>query len=202
MQTASSPTRYPSYTSSKLQLGTLQHPTRENYSAITAYGASKLCNLLFMLEFHCHYGESGISCMAVHPGNLLPTNLTKNAGCMYRAAFTFLRPFTRSVVRARSTFCTYVLGVVNQLRLRSPKKSVTCKVIDCNVCFSTMNYITVHYFFVLSYYYYDGQSYICSHTKSLKKFQQMQKTVSCMCKLISSSLSGPSTCHSMSFSGV
>ena len=96
--------RYPSYTSSKLQLQTLQHPTRQNYSAITAYGASKLCNLLFMLEFHCRYGEEGISCTAVHPGNLLPTNLSKNAGCMYRAAFTFLRPLTKSVVSVEVHF--------------------------------------------------------------------------------------------------
>lgn len=141
-----------------------------------------------MLEFHCRYGESGISCTAVHPGNLLPTNLTKNAGCMYRAAFTFLRPFTKSVVRARSTFCTYVLGVVNQLHLRLLTTMFAFRLWITSLCT----------FFVLSYYHYDGQS--CSHTRSPKISTNAED--SCMCKLISSSLSGPSTCHSMSFNGV
>lgn len=106
--------RYPSYTSSKLHLGVLQHPTRESYSAVTAYGASKLCNLLFMLEFHRRYGDSGISCTAVHPGNLLPTNLSKNAGCMYKTAFTILRPLTRSVVRIIFTNLTAYLHVMSR----------------------------------------------------------------------------------------
>lgn len=94
---------FPSYSSSQLQLQALQHPSRDSYSAITSYGASKLCNLLFMLEFHQRYSDAGISCTAVHPGNLLPTNLVKNAGCLYRVGFTLARPFTSSVEQATAT---------------------------------------------------------------------------------------------------
>ena len=90
--------RYPSSDSSQLDLQFLQHPTADKYSAITAYGASKLCNLLFALEFHRRNVEDGISCNAVHPGNLLPTGLSSNAGFLYRVAFTAARLFTKSVV--------------------------------------------------------------------------------------------------------
>jgi len=67
-----------------------------------------------MLEFHRRYGDSGISCTAVHPGNLLPTNLSKNAGCMYKTAFTILRPLTRSVVRIIFTNLTANLHVMSR----------------------------------------------------------------------------------------
>ncbi len=90
--------RYPSVSSSHLNLQSLRHPNKETYSAITAYGASKLCNLLFMLEFHRRYNELGVACNAVHPGNLLPTNLMRNAGCAYFCAFSLARMFTRTVV--------------------------------------------------------------------------------------------------------
>ncbi|XP_064394863.1 WW domain-containing oxidoreductase-like [Halichondria panicea] len=94
---------YPSYNSSQLDLQFLQHPTTKKYSAITAYGASKLCNLLFTLEYHRRNVEDGISCNAVHPGNLLPTGLSCNAGYLYQAAFTAARLFTKSVDQAAST---------------------------------------------------------------------------------------------------
>ncbi len=68
------------------------------YRAITTYGASKLCNLLFALELHRRYTEKGVACTAVHPGNLLPTQLSRGAGLFYRAAFAMARPFTKSVV--------------------------------------------------------------------------------------------------------
>lgn len=90
--------RYPANTSSQLNLQLLQNPSADKYSAITAYGASKLCNLLFMMEFHRRNVEDGVSCNAVHPGNLLPTGLPSKAGLLYQAAFAAARPFTKSVV--------------------------------------------------------------------------------------------------------
>lgn len=95
---ASSLFRYPSYTSSCLDLQSLLRPSKEKYSAINAYGASKLCNLLFALQFHRNNVEHGVYCNAVHPGNLLPTNLTRDSGLMCKAAFAMARPFTKSVV--------------------------------------------------------------------------------------------------------
>ena len=90
--------RYPSYTSSYLDLQSLRHPSSDKYSAITAYGTSKLCNLLFALQFHRNYVEHGVYCNAVHPGNLLPTNLTRDSSLMCKAAFVMARPFSKSVV--------------------------------------------------------------------------------------------------------
>jgi WW domain-containing oxidoreductase len=90
--------RYPSDKSSKLDLHSLNHSSPAKYNPITAYGASKLCNLLFAMEFSRRYVEKGVACNAVHPGNLLPTGLSKGAGLFYRAAFAMARPFTKSVV--------------------------------------------------------------------------------------------------------
>ena len=96
------PPRHPGYTTSCLDLQSLRHPSKDKYSAITAYGTSKLCNLLFAQQFHRNNVEHGVYCNAVHPGNLLPTNLTRDSGLMYKAAFTLARPFTKSVVCALS----------------------------------------------------------------------------------------------------
>ena len=102
--------RYPSDNSSKLDLQFLQNPTPNNkYKVITAYGASKLCNLLFALEFNRRYVEDGIYCNAVHPGNILPTNLVRNAGMMYRTAFTLAKLFTKSLVSQQSIHCIQVI---------------------------------------------------------------------------------------------
>ena len=90
--------RYPAYMSSYLDLQSLRHPSKDKYSSITAYGTSKLCNLLFALQFHRNNVEQAVYCNAVHPGNLLPTNLTRDSGLMCKAAFTMARPFTKSLV--------------------------------------------------------------------------------------------------------
>jgi WW domain-containing oxidoreductase len=89
--------------SAPLHLSSLPHPPRQTYTATTAYGASKLCNLLFAFEFHRRFSSDGISCHSVHPGNLLATNLTWNAGIMYRLSVLLARPFTKSVEQAAAT---------------------------------------------------------------------------------------------------
>ena len=92
-------TRYPTpHPTTPLHLSSLPHPPQHTYTPITAYGASKLCNLLFALEFHRKYSERGVSCNAIHPGNLLPTNLMRGAGFLYRLSLILARPFTKSLV--------------------------------------------------------------------------------------------------------
>jgi WW domain-containing oxidoreductase len=81
-----------------LHIPSLPHPPKHTYTPITAYGASKLCNLLFALEFHRRFSLKGITCNAVHPGNLLATNLTRDAGILCRLSLLLARPFTKSVV--------------------------------------------------------------------------------------------------------
>ena len=90
--------RYPSPNNSQLDIQQLQYPRPEAYNATAAYGASKLCLLLLALVLHIQYSGRGVACNSVHPGNLLPTNLFRNAGCGYHVATMMARPFTNSVV--------------------------------------------------------------------------------------------------------
>ena len=102
------PVRYPTNYSSKLDLQSLRRPSPSSHRPITAYGASKLCNLLFALEFHRRYVEKGVACNVVHPGNLLPTGMAGKAGLFYRMGFALARPFTKSVVSATMVANSYV----------------------------------------------------------------------------------------------
>ena len=91
--------RYPSVDSTELPLHTLQHPSAVTYSPTTAYGTSKLCNILFTLELHRRFSDKGIFINAVHPGNLLATNLMRDCSCFYKAGFVAAKFFTKSLVR-------------------------------------------------------------------------------------------------------
>ena len=90
--------RYPSPKSHKLDLQSLQHPSKDSYNAFAAYGASKLCCMLLSQELHRRYSSDLISCNAVHPGNLLPTQLLRKTNCMYKALRLMAHPFTSSTV--------------------------------------------------------------------------------------------------------
>ena len=96
--------RYPSVRSCELDISSLQHSSKDSYNPMLTYGASKLCNVLFAMEVHRRYSSRGISCNAVHPGNLLPTQLMRNAGCLYKATGLVARLFTSSVVSS----CYYI----------------------------------------------------------------------------------------------
>ncbi|MGW4731037.1 SDR family NAD(P)-dependent oxidoreductase [Streptomyces shenzhenensis] len=52
----------------RLDLGDLD--LDKNYSAIRAYGAAKLENILFTNELHRRYHDAGISAASFHPGNV------------------------------------------------------------------------------------------------------------------------------------
>ena len=90
--------RYPDPKSSHLDLQILQHPSRNTYNAFAAYGSSKLCCLLLTQHLHRQYIGDGVSFNAVHPGNLLPTQLMRKASCMYKLLRLIVQPLTSSVV--------------------------------------------------------------------------------------------------------
>lgn len=90
--------RHPSVDSEFLDLSTIANPPRSTYSPILAYSASKLCNLLFALEVNRRFGSIGVTCNAIHPGNLLPTHLSRNSSLWYRLLYAFAWPFTKSLV--------------------------------------------------------------------------------------------------------
>jgi NAD(P)-dependent dehydrogenase (short-subunit alcohol dehydrogenase family) len=62
------------------------------WSAWTAYGRSKLCNVLFAAELARRLAGSGATSNSLHPG-VVATGFGRNDGGLNRYFFTFLRPF-------------------------------------------------------------------------------------------------------------
>ena len=71
--------------------------SKDKYWSIVAYNQSKLCNLLFSMELNRHLKSKGVTCNAVHPGNLIYTSLPKNSW-FYWLLFLMARPFAKTAV--------------------------------------------------------------------------------------------------------
>lgn len=82
--------------SKKLPLSELPLP-KNKYWSIVAYNQSKLCNLLFSMELNRRLKPKGVTCNAVHPGNLIYTALSNNSW-FYWLFFLMSRPFAKSSV--------------------------------------------------------------------------------------------------------
>lgn len=87
--------------SSKTISPTTLSPNAKKYWDVMAYNNAKLCNVLFAQELARRWQQQGILVFSLHPGNFVATNISKN-WWFYRAFFTLLRPFTKSVVSAQS----------------------------------------------------------------------------------------------------
>ena len=72
--------------------------SKDKYWSIVAYNQSKLCNLLFSMELNRRLKPKGVTCNAVHPGNLIYTSLSKNSW-FYWLFFIMARPFSKTSVR-------------------------------------------------------------------------------------------------------
>ena len=75
---------------------------REKYRNISAYGQAKLCNALFAAEVQRRYSDLGITAASLHPGSMIPTELSRGSQLM-RIAFALLTPFTKSVAQGAAT---------------------------------------------------------------------------------------------------
>lgn len=71
--------------------------SKDKYWSIVAYNQSKLCNLLFSMELNRYLKSKGVTCNAVHPGNLIYTSLPKNSW-FYWLLFLMARPFAKTAV--------------------------------------------------------------------------------------------------------
>ena len=90
-------TRFPDLNYSK-RLNLSDVPlSKDKYWSIVAYNQSKLCNLLFSMELNRRLKSKGVTCNAVHPGNLIYTSLPKNS-CFYWLLFLMARPFAKTAV--------------------------------------------------------------------------------------------------------
>lgn len=94
--------RFPDLTySTKLPLSELPL-SKDKYWSIVAYNQSKLCNLLFSMELNRRLKPKGVTCNAVHPGNLIYTSLS-HTSWFYWIFFVMARPFAKTPVSSK--FC-------------------------------------------------------------------------------------------------
>ena len=103
--------RYTDLEAASLNLCSLQKPNKADYHAITAYGTSKLCNMLFGLELNRIMCPVGVTCNIVHPGNLLSTNMLRNAGIFYNLLRMIMWPFVKSVV-SEPNVCKLIINIL------------------------------------------------------------------------------------------
>ena len=100
---SSSAIRFPDLNySNKLPLSEIPL-SKDKHWSIVAYNQSKLCNLLFSMELNRRLKPKGVTCNAVHPGNLIYTSLSKNSW-FYWLFFLMARPFAKTPVS--KSFCT------------------------------------------------------------------------------------------------
>jgi len=85
-----------------------------SFTSIIAYNNSKLCNILSVVEMQRRFGERGICCFAVHPGNLVSTNLSRN-WWLYRLLYAIVRPYSKSLQQACASviYCAASQDVAN-----------------------------------------------------------------------------------------
>lgn len=87
--------------SSELTKESLNPPASKFWSMVQ-YNNGKLCNVLFAHELGRRLASKGISVFAVHPGNMVSTDLSRHFW-LYRLLFAIVRPFTKSLQQAAST---------------------------------------------------------------------------------------------------
>ncbi|XP_063052708.1 WW domain-containing oxidoreductase [Engraulis encrasicolus] len=89
----------------KVDLDLLSPPQKEYWSML-AYNRAKLCNLLFSAELHRRLSPHGVTCNALHPGNMMYTDIHRGWWLM-TFLFTLARPFTKSMQQgaATSVYC-------------------------------------------------------------------------------------------------
>ena len=72
------------------------------YSAWTAYGRSKLCNVLFAAELARRAAGTGVTSNSLHPG-VVATGFGRNDGGLNRLLFTLIRPFLLTAEKGART---------------------------------------------------------------------------------------------------
>lgn len=78
------------------------NPPASKFWSMIQYNNVKLCNVLFAHELGRRWQTKGISVFCLHPGNMMPTEISRN-WWFYRLLFAFARPFTKSLQQGAST---------------------------------------------------------------------------------------------------
>ncbi|XP_077566838.1 WW domain-containing oxidoreductase [Stigmatopora nigra] len=77
-------------------------PQRKDYWSMLAYNRAKLCNILFSNELHRRLSPRGVTCNALHPGNMMYTGIHRSWWIM-TFFFNLARPFTKSMQQGAAT---------------------------------------------------------------------------------------------------
>ena len=78
----------------------LSPTSSKGFTPIYAYNNTKLWSLMFAMEADIKWND--VCCLAVHPGNMISTNLSRN-WWVYRFLFAIVRPFAKSLQQAAGT---------------------------------------------------------------------------------------------------
>ena len=78
----------------------LSPTSSKNFVPIYAYNNSKLWGLMFAMEADIRWNN--VCCLAVHPGNMISTNLSRHWWA-YRVLFAVVRPFAKSLQQGAGT---------------------------------------------------------------------------------------------------
>lgn len=89
------------------------NPPPSKYWSMLQYNNIKLCNILFAMKLAKRWQSRGISVFALHPGNLVSTNLTRH-WWFYKVLFAVVKPFTKNLQQAAST--TIYCSVADELK--------------------------------------------------------------------------------------
>ncbi|XP_022082243.1 WW domain-containing oxidoreductase-like [Acanthaster planci] len=73
-----------------------------DYHSLCAYGQSKLCLILLSQHLHRRLTDRGVSSNAVHPGNMIYTNL-QSSWWGWRVLFLLARPFAKTKQQGAAT---------------------------------------------------------------------------------------------------
>ena len=94
--------RFSNLSEDSLSPATLCPQSQASFTSMDSYNNSKLLLLMFSLEASDLWSPLGIRCVAVHPGNLISSNLSRHYW-PYRILFGLVRPFSKSLQQAASS---------------------------------------------------------------------------------------------------
>jgi len=89
-------------------------PTPSQFTPVLQHNDSKLFCLLFSKSLHTKFHRVGLCSLAVHPGNLVPTNLYRHS-LFFSIISTICRPFTKSPAQAAGSVIFALCGEEPQL---------------------------------------------------------------------------------------
>jgi len=108
----------------------LLSPPADGYRSIFSYNLSKMCNMLLALELHRRWSSNKVYAFAIHPGNVIPTAISRN-WWFWRILFALARPFSKSKVllnfdQLRSILISYKQKTIEWRQFSKFNKNKPC----------------------------------------------------------------------------